>query len=229
MIDIHTHILPCVDDGSKSFESSVQLLKGVIECGVTDVILTPHYRKKFIATKDEILSAFEDFKSKVSDLPINIYIGREILVTKTSLDLLEQGKLLTLNGTKYVLLEFDYYNYTDIVEMVYVVKRRGFIPIVAHIERYEYLKFDDVIEIKNLGGLVQINASSVIKKVDKTYYKRVMKLLKNKLVDFVASDCHEFRTNRFLEARKLVEKKFGKDTAELLFNLNAKKIIQGQV
>ena len=231
MIDIHTHILPLVDDGSKSIENSLRMLNELSANGVTHAFLTPHYRGKYVANKEVLKTEFEKFKSTAKDIPINLYLGREIYCDRESLNLLSEGKLLTLNGTKYALLEFHYYNRADIVDAVYTAKTRGFIPIVAHIERYEYLDFkdlDDVFEIKSLGGLIQVNASSLVKKADKTYFKRVKRLLRFDLVDFVASDCHDFRPIRIGEARKFIEKRYGKDRAVKLFDTNALPIINGQ-
>ena len=228
MIDIHTHILPAVDDGSESIENSIKMLNDLKESGVTDVILTPHYRGKYLCNKEALKIQFEKIKALAKDIPVNLYLGQEIYVEKDTFNLLSSGELLTLNNTKYVLLEFHHVNPSDIVEAVYVAKMRGFIPIVAHVERYEYLQFDDVFEIKNLGGLIQINASSLVNKKNKDYYKRVKKLLKNNLVDFVASDCHDFRPIRIGEARKLLTKKFGEELASKLFDTNALNIINGQ-
>lgn len=228
MIDIHTHILPAVDDGSKSIENSIKMLNDLKENGVTDVILTPHYRGKYLCAKEELITEFNKIKALAKDIPINLYLGQEIYVEKGTFNLLSSGELLTLNNTKYVLLEFHYFNPSDIVEAVYVAKARGFIPIVAHIERYEYLHFDDVFEIKSLGGLIQINASSLLNKENKTYLKRVKKLLKNNLVDFIASDCHDFRPIRIGEARKIVTKKYGEEFANKVFDTNALDIINGQ-
>lgn len=228
MIDVHTHILPAVDDGSKSVENSIKMVKDLYANGVTDAILTPHYRGRHVCTKEDLLKSFDEFKSLVKDVPINLYLGQEIYFDRNALNLLTSGELLTLNGSKYVLLEFNYFEKSDIVEAVYVAKVRGFVPIVAHVERYEYLNFNDVYEIKSLGGLIQINATSLVNKENKAYLKRVKKLLKHDLVDFIASDCHDFRPIRIGEVRKIVEKKYGVDIAKKVFDTNALDIINGQ-
>ncbi len=228
MIDVHTHILPDVDDGSNSIENSIKMVKDLCANGVTDAILTPHYRGKFACAKEDLLKRFNEFKLLVKDLPINLYLGQEIYFDGDALNLLTAGELLTLNDSKYVLLEFNYFEKADIVEAVYVAKVRGFIPIVAHVERYEYLDFEDVFEIKSLGGLIQINATSLVKKENKAYFKRVKKLLKYDLVDFIASDCHDFRPIRIGEVRKIVEKKYGVELAKRVFDTNALDIINGQ-
>ena len=227
MIDIHSHILPYVDDGSKGKESSIKMLKDLCDIGVTDVFLTPHYRGKYNLEKDQILEIFNQFKEDAKDVPINLYIGREINIDNESIEKFFKGELLSLNGTKYVLIEFHYHNYFDIVEAVYMLVNKGYIPIVAHPERYEYLELEDIEEIKSIGGLIQINASSLIRKFDKGRYKIAKRLIKEDLVDFVASDHHDFRALYLADAKKVVEKKFGKDVAEDLFYNNPMKIIKG--
>ena len=226
MIDIHSHILPLVDDGSTSLNSSIQMLKELAEAGVTDLIVTPHYRGKFNLAKEEIRAKFLEFQQTVREIPVNLYLGREIYVEDGMLKRVFEGEFLTLNNTKYILLEFDYYIRYDIVEAVYMARNKGLIPIVAHIERYEYLTIDDAFEIKSLGGLIQVNASSLHKRCNKLYYKRVKELIKEDLVDFVASDCHEFRKNYINYAFKKVQKRFGKEKAQNLFYNNALSIIK---
>ena len=227
MIDIHSHILPYVDDGSKGKESSIKMLKDLCDIGVTDLFLTPHYRGKYNLEKNQILEIFNQFKEDAKDIPINLYVGREINIDNESIEKFFKGELLSLNGTKYVLIEFHYHNYFDIVEAVYMLVNKGYIPIVAHPERYEYLELEDIEEIKSIGGLIQINASSLIRKFDKGRYKIAKRLIKEDLVDFVASDHHDFRALYRADAKKVVEKKFGKDVAEDLFYNNPMKIIKG--
>ncbi len=100
MIDIHTHILPAVDDGSKSVENSIQMLKDLSANGVSDVVLTPHYRGKYNTPKEVLIQEFAKFKEVAKEVDINLYLGREIYCDRESLNLLSEGKLLTLNGTK---------------------------------------------------------------------------------------------------------------------------------
>lgn len=227
MIDIHSHILPFIDDGSDSKETSIRMLEDLAKSGVTDVILTPHHNKRFAKEKEQLIKEFEEFKKNAKDIPINLYLGQEIEATKETFSLLEKGELLTLNNSKYILLEFDYFNYQEIAEFVYRAVVRGYIPIVAHIERYEYFNLEDAIEVKKEGGLIQVNASSLAIRKERQFGKKVKALIKKGLVDFVASDYHDFRQLSILEAKRVVEKKFGKETAQELFIENAKKIIEG--
>jgi protein-tyrosine phosphatase len=124
-----------------------------------------------------------------------------------------------------VLVEFDYFKPIDATEVVYALIYDGFIPIVAHVERYVYISISDVLEIKSMGGLIQVNAGSLVGDVKGRLKRRVKKLIKLSLVDFIASDAHASRHNYLKSAYDYVNKKFGNETANKLFIENAKKII----
>ena len=230
MIDIHTHIIPEVDDGSPDTENSLILLREMVKQGVTAVICTPHYRKPYLKTVEEITARFNEFKAVAeNELPVKLFLGQEIYCARGEYkELISSGKVMPLNGGKFILLEFDFDVYADIADIVYEVKALGYIPIVAHIERYSYMTDDDVYEIKKVGGLIQVNASSVVGHVGRHIKKTVKKLFRNGFVDFVASDIHMGRTNDLLKAYEYVKRKFGEDAAAVTFNENAKRILKGQ-
>lgn len=227
MIDIHSHLLPLVDDGSDSVETSLTLLRECEEMGVTDVVLTPHYKNPYKKTPEELKEVFNSFvkRKEENGIVVNLYLGSELHDSKNLKSRIKNGEVLTINGTKFVLVEFDYFNRTDITETIYSLVHSGYVPIIAHAERYVYFTLDEVIEAKSLGALVQVNASSIVGDAGKGSKKFARKLFKNSLVDFVASDMHMSRTNYLLEAKKIVEKKYGKDIAEKVFCENAKSII----
>lgn len=227
MIDIHSHLLPLVDDGSASIESSIRRLKDAQNSGVTDIILTPHYKSGYRKTPQELREIFSKFNEEKikQNVSVNLYLGNEILYGKNTRKTLKEQNVLTLNGTKFVLIEFDYFNVTDVTEVVYGLVRDGFTPIVAHVERYSYVSIGDIAEMKNLGGLIQVNASSFVGECSLRLKRRVKKLFKEDLVDFVASDEHVDRKNNLQLAKDYVTKKFGSETATRVFVENAKKII----
>ena len=229
MIDIHTHILPNIDDGSKSIESSLNMLKQSIDQGVTDIIMTPHYRGEYKYDKQTAIDYFENFKAKVKEkgLAVNLYLGQEIFIEPDYKRQFKNGKFLTIASTKYVMIEFDYSAYVDAPEIVYEIIRFGYKPIIAHVERYDCMDLKDVVEIKELGGFIQINASSIVEMKMGKIHRKAKILLRCGLVDFVASDVHENRKNNLQKASKYVEKKFGKYIKDKLFLKNAKKIIEG--
>ena len=229
MIDIHTHVLPFVDDGSIDYNLSLDMIKECVEQGITDIFLTPHYRKMYKLSPNVLLSEFEKFKGVVSDanIPINLYLGQEIFIENNYKQVFECKKVLTMNNTNYVLIEFDYERDIDMPDIVYELKMLGYTPIIAHYERYLMSDVETAQELKALGGLIQINAESIVGKTKRYYAGLIKKLFKNNLVDFVASDVHHNRANNMMLAKKFVQKKFGKEKANKIFIENAKMIIKG--
>ncbi len=229
MIDIHTHILPMVDDGSKSTERSLEMLKEEVSQGVKAVILTPHYRGRFASTPESLKVAFDEFCGKVAEekIPIELYLGREVCISSGVKACIKEDRALCLANSNYILIEFDFFNKVEASVIAHELKHAGLLPIIAHAERYAYLTLNDVYEIKRAGGLIQVNAESILGELGRGVKKFVKKMFEAELVDFVASDVHAVRNNRLLEARTHVERKYGLDVAERVFNLNAKKILEG--
>ena len=229
MIDIHTHVLPSVDDGSDSYSHSLEMVKVACEQGVTDLILTPHLRDDYRLTKEELTPVFEKFCAQVKKdgVDVNLYLGQEIFIEKDFKKYFLENSVITINGSWFVLIEFDCEEDIDIAEVVYDLTLLNYIPVVAHFERYSYADVSVAREIKELGGYIQVNADSLVGKTKKTYFKKVKKLFKEGLVDFVASDVHDFRENNLKKAFDFVSKKFGADVAQSVFNKNALQIING--
>lgn len=196
MIDIHTHILPNIDDGSKSIDESVMMLEKEIKDGINTVVLTPHFRNN----KELIIKRFNEFIKNIN-LDINLLLGSEIHYEKNTLDLLKRDELLTINNTKYLLIEFSpYEDKNTIKKTLYNICVNGYHPIFAHAERCA-LDIKDYEEIKRDGTLIQVNVSSL-------KIKLVKKLIKNNLVDFIASDCHSVneRMPNMDKAKKVLKK-----------------------
>ena len=189
MIDIHNHILYGVDDGSKDLDMSLAMLKEEMEQGVTRVYLTPHQNQQTLTgplLKERYQSFLEELKEKGIDMDIRL--GAEIYYYPGLKQDLLSGKALTMDESKYVLVEFSTRTETNVSEIVYELVMAGFTPIIAHIERYPYLKKEDYFDIKEAGGLIQINSSSFSHFSSRGLIKY---LLKNDLVDYVATDAHD--------------------------------------
>lgn len=228
MIDIHSHIIYGVDDGSSSLEASISLIKEEIKNGVTDIICTPHYRKNmFEASLDTIKNNFNKLTESVNGLNINLFLGQEIYVKSYTMlkEALVNNRILTMNNTNYLLLEFSYTNDIDILEIVYNLNLNNYKVIIAHIERYEYLNLNQVIELTKNGALIQMNASSIIGKDGFKIKQRCKKYLKNNLVSFVSSDIHESRNNYLTLTFNYIKKHYGIEMANKLFNENAKILL----
>lgn len=226
MIDIHAHVLPFVDDGCQTIEQSVELVIELQKKGVTDIICTPHFSRRFTCTKEEILKNIDTLKKELDrqNVNVNLYYGRELYLKESLLDKIAPFSEYTLNGSEYSLIEFSFSEYIEIKEYVYELVRRGVKPIVAHFERYDYLDLETAVEVKKLGGLISINALSLMP--FNGCRKLAMSLLNNGLVDFIASDAHFGRKTCVDKAYNLVKRKFGINASELLFNKNAELIIK---
>lgn len=199
LIDIHSHIIPQIDDGSESLESSINMLKEAINSGVTDIIATPHYcpNRNYINSIDQINEKYNLLKQEAEkqNLPINIYLGEEIYSSDYDniVKKLDEGELLTLNGTRFVLIEFSQQKMpNNIFEVIYDLSVHGYKPIIAHVERYKWITVDIVNKMREENAYIQINASSLSRISTKRFCK---KLIKNDLVDFIASDIHSGRKN----------------------------------
>ena len=230
MVDIHSHLLPDVDDGCPSYENSLELIKKVSVQGVTDVVLTPHHRREYNATPQELQEKFSILSDKIkqSGLNVRVYLGQEIFIEKDYKSLLLNDKVLSMNGGKFVLVEFAFEYSCDIINTVYELKMMGYEPIVAHVERYGYADITTVEQIKEEGGYVQVNAQSIVQNCPLKQKKFIKQLFKNNLVDFVASDMHSERKYLMAKAFNKVQRWCGKKVANAVFNENAKKIITGQ-
>ncbi len=228
MIDVHSHIIPNVDDGCGSIDASLNILKEEISQGVTEVICTPHLRKPVFSVSDtKIKEKFEELKSAAlnSGLEIKLHLGREIYCDNTTKKMISSGDFLPLGGSKYVLLEFPFHRNYDIDEFCYEIGLLGVIPVVAHIERYYYFhNLDEIAQLKSLGTLIQVNAPSIAGRAPLKEKIFTSKLLKNNLVDLVGSDIHFSRINYMKKAYEKVKAK-DKIYAEKIFYENAKSIL----
>lgn len=200
MIDMHTHILFGVDDGSKDLEMSKNILNDEIKYDVKTVVLTPHLNESS-KTIDLINERYEILKNE--EIGINILLGSEIYYYKNMIDDLDNKRLLTFNNTKYILVEFSTRVETPIVDILNDLIVSGYKPIIAHIERYPYLKYDEMIELHNMGVLIQVNSKTFGEKIFK---KMLKKMVKDNLIDLVASDCHNL-DNRNVDFDAFLKKK----------------------
>lgn len=229
MIDIHTHILHCVDDGSSSVQKSIEIIKESASQGVTDIILTPHFNRVSTASKDQVEQSFLELQEEVKaqNVNVNLHLGHEVFYKHGTREQIKEKQVLTLAGSNYILVEFDPVIKMDIPSIVYEIKLLGYKPIVAHYERCYKASVDDAFEIRQNGGFIQINANAIAGDSKRKNAKLVKGLFKNDLIDFVASDIHDSRVNHMGKAYAYVRKKYGVDIADKVFINNAKKIIEG--
>lgn len=235
MIDIHSHILYGIDDGVKTIDESIKILKNFSLNGVTDVIFTPHYIEysSYVSNKENNIKRLNKLKQELenNNIDINVYLGNEIYINHDIEKLLDQNEISALNGSDYLLIELpmsgEYRFFMDIfLELI----DKGKKVILAHPERYAhfYKHFDELIDIHNSGILFQVNYESINGKYGSHAKKTLKKLLKNNLVDFVGSDIHRHKEDysSIRKARKKFNKYTSLDNVDKIFNENAKEIIK---
>jgi protein-tyrosine phosphatase len=235
--DIHSHILYGVDDGSDSLDTSVKILQEEYRQGVKNIILTPHFHVgEYMTNQKTIREHYNVLKEVVKEkIPeLNIYLGNEIMACNDMVSMLNEGKLNTLLETAYVLVEFyPTVRYEMMVKYISNLLNGGYIPIVAHCERYSCLRSSwKKINLKNISHLVemgaymQVNAISVFDKE----IKFVEKLIDNDLLHLVATDAHSLgkRGIYWQECIRHLRKKYNDDYIEWLLADNPGKVLKGQ-
>lgn len=229
MIDVHSHILYGIDDGSKSIEESIDIINGLKSQGFTDLILTPHYVAETIYTseKNKNKKILEKIKKEVKD--INIYLGNEIYVDRFISDLLKTGKISSLAGSKYLLIELPMSGEFDGFEDIFdSLRHEGYKVILAHPERYSATHHDfSILErLQDSGVLFQCNYGSFIGQYGKNSKKTVEYLARNKMIFTLGTDIHHPRDySEIAKSLKRLQKFYSKDEIENLTCKNPHKIL----
>lgn len=238
MIDIHCHILPGIDDGAKSMDESLKILRKAEQAGVTDIVLTPHYMWGTIYNADNQRKwqLYQELKQKAKQagIKVNLYLGNEIYIDKRLPKMLKgyvagENKgdssnerdenpaekvsiydLSTLNSRKYVLIEFPMQEEDkSALSIVEKMVEDGFVPVIAHPERYHYVQDDPAVLNKYIlaGCRLQGNYKSLIGRYGKRAEKTIKKLLQHNMLFCLASDIHKGSDEYCLdEATKKLEK-----------------------
>ena len=198
MIDLHAHILTDTDDGASSFEESVALLYEARKAGFTGIVCTPHYMQGFYEKDSNyIKEKIKELEVDAKRVGIHLYQGNEIYGTNEICKFLNEEKVLRINNSRYLLIEFSINNEPtkNSSEIIEEIIKNGYIPIIAHPERYPYVQ-KDIKFIKNLmkkGALLQANFASIDGYYGISAKKTIIKLLKNKMIQFLGSDVHDKR------------------------------------
>ena len=232
MTDIHSHILFGVDDGSRSIEESISLLKKLKSVGFDKVILTPHFimDSTYNSTYEDNYYRYITLKDKVKELSLgmDIYLGNELFIHEKLGELLDNYVVSSLNDTGYVLVEFPFNQYKkEYDEYLYNISLEYKI-IIAHPERYHYVQenHDFVNRWLSNGYCLQCNQGSLNHKQTKNV---MFKLIEQGKVSFICSDAHnEYRPLTLIDAYNTISKKFNKETADVLFKENALRVLRDE-
>ncbi|MCR4651284.1 MAG: hypothetical protein K5662_05975 [Lachnospiraceae bacterium] len=236
VFDIHNHILPGVDDGSKDMDMSLRMLKIAAEDGITDIILTPHNKpnRRNLYT-DELKAHVAELEKLVSDngLNIRLYAGNEVYYRSDIFERLSIGKASAMAGSRYVLIEFSPADDWDYIKSgIYSILSEGYLPIIAHVERYINVVDhpERAYELKSMGCVIQLNADSVMGELGYKVKQFCKKMLKDRKVDLIASDAHNDgkRSPKLHKCISKVASKYGEETAVRIFRDNPMKIINDE-
>lgn len=236
MIDMHCHIVPSVDDGSKNLEVTIQMAKKAEKLGYEGIFATSHY----IQGSHELDS--DEFNGKVQalndvlkqkEINVKIYKGNEIYYTPDIVELLKNGDVCTLNGTKYFLMEFPMSGLVfNMEQIISLAIHAGYVPIIAHPERYEFVTRDikKLLPLIDKGALMQINIASITGLYGSTVKKNVKKLIKYDMVHLIGSDAHDPSKvyDLYEKSYKKLSKLIDKEKFEIIVNQNPKKILRNE-
>ncbi|WP_258105250.1 tyrosine-protein phosphatase [Marinoscillum sp. MHG1-6] len=198
LVDFHSHLLPGIDDGVRSFEESIEILQRFQRQGYKKVITTPHISEQFRNTPEIIENLCSDLQTRAerAGLTIKVACAAEYKVDPTFLDKLKSEERLLTFGDKYLLFETSFHSkpmFFD--EAVFEMQSRGYKPVFAHPERYHYLE-DDLSWIKSVrerGVHLQMNLMSMAGVYGKEAERRAKTMLKEGLISFVGSDLHRIK------------------------------------
>ncbi len=208
LIDMHTHFLPGVDDGCKDIEESLYLLNRCKENGVDIVYLTPHVNHpKYPNTKAHLAEVYNDVKTQLESTGVKTYLGSEVYLTPD----LDFDNIVPLGETPYVLVEtaldvFPAY----ITDMLFKLQLAGFIPILAHVERFAWLQKDSHLQVylKTHDIKFQMNYVTFL---DLRHNPTLKKYISNSWIEFIGSDVHHEGDGRVLLRKDKMTEGYNKE------------------
>lgn len=232
-VDIHSHILPGIDDGAANAAETLAMLKLAAQDRTRHIVATPHFSPQntsdvLRAKTDELLE-----QAVLNNIDIKIYPGSEVLLGPDTPGLIENGKIAAINGSRYILVEFPMTRIPVFApEILYRIQLKGLIPIIAHAERYADVIADPAClrEYVERGMLVQITAGSLTGFFGRKVRNTAWVLLRSGMAHFVASDAHgsRGRTPLLSKAAAMVEKKLGEKLMRELFYSNGMAVLENR-
>lgn len=236
MIDIHSHILPEIDDGSRNIEETIAMITEAYKNGITAIIATSHYMEGTYEVnknkREEMVNILQEILT-IKELPVKIYIGAEAYILPNLAKKIKNNEIPTLNNSKYLLFELPMNTpYLNLYNEIKHIKDLKIVPILAHPERYSYIRNDihKLYELVNNGVLLQCNIGSFVERYGKDAKNFVTKLAKENLINFIASDCHRQDSiySDLEKIQKKVIKIIGKENWERWAVVNPKYIIENK-
>ena len=222
MVDIHTHILHNLDDGPKTLDDSVSIIRALIDDGVTDIVATSHYfsastsMEEFAARSRKRAESLKEVLAK-ENLDVNIVLGAEVHIDSLLLNH-QTLKMLCFENTDNILLEVppNFYENEAFELIDKIMSYNRIKPIIAHIERYNYFKSEQALKrLRQMGCIIQIDVQCILGLRDRRFG---LKMIEAGLIDVVSSDCHDLKLRKpnLSKAYALIEKKLGAEMVKQL-------------
>lgn len=232
MIDLHSHILPGIDDGASNIMESLGMAKIAVDCGIRGIAVTPHCsfdRRKEIRTG---LLLLRDVLEEAG-IPLILYPGMEIKGAADTADLLTDGQLLTINGSRYALIEFDFKSTGEFeTSILRDVAQAGFVPIVAHPERYSYIQEEpQMLNLwKEIGCGFQVNRGSFIGHFGEAAKDLAYEMTARGFTTIVASDAHseQHRIPWLKDVKMILARQFDPIASYYLLRYNPLRILRNE-
>ncbi|MFS0881679.1 tyrosine-protein phosphatase [Metabacillus niabensis] len=235
MIDIHSHILPGIDDGAQTVEDAINMAKLAVEEGITKIIATPHHQNgKYTNKKVDIIERVSKLNCTLQkeNIPLEVLPGQETRIYGEIIEDLDKGDILSLNNTNYLFIELPSGHiprYTE--QLLFDIQLKGFTPIIVHPERNSGVMEnpEKLLDLVKKGALTQVTAGSITGYFGKKIKKLSMQLIEANLTHFISSDAHNITTRSFHIRESIIEvnKEFG-NQAVYYFQENAELLINGQ-
>lgn len=235
MIDLHCHILPGIDDGAKTLEDSLDMVRKAISQGITHLMCTPHHNNgKYFNPADQVIERVAALQQELDDrnLGLTLLEGQEVRITGTLLEDIARGEILftDLDDT-YILIEFptgEVPAYTK--QLFFNLLSQGHTPVIVHPERNAVFRKNpnDLIPFLEIGVLTQLTAPSIVGVFGKEIQKTAKQMLKHNMLHMVASDAHNLRHRNFYlkEAYEEIKKEQGQATVEAMQQMT-KALVNG--
>ena len=235
MIDIHTHILPGIDDGARDLGDTLAMAAIAVDNGVTDMIATPHFHlprgyENYVDEAYWEVFSLAQGAIRHAGIPLTLHPGMEVFTIPEVPALVRKGRLMPLNRSRYLLMEFDFSgdpNEAD--ELLRRTAAEGIVPVIAHIERYHFVQ--EIPEIaddwKQLGYVIQCNKGSFQGRFGHREQRLAYHLMDRRLVDVIASDTHRpyRRTPNMVEVYDQLAMDYPEDWLDQLFQENPARIL----
>ena len=236
MIDMHSHIIPTVDDGSRSVQETFNMINEAKKSGFTDIIMTSHFLlDHYEPAAQEIVFWKNKFQEVLEskNIGVTLHSGMEIYITNKLEELIKEKKVLTLGNSRYMLIELPLSTTVNCLDYIlYFLQSISIKPIIAHPERYKCVQDDPEIvqDYIDKGALIQCNYGSILELYGKKAKQTVKILLKRNQVDFLGSDCHKEKTIYPIipKAIKKIKKIIGNDNFYKISTENPRKVLKNQ-